>query len=113
MPGVRRARHPLHPLPGVRRIGGGMRPELAALVEAARHVRRGCDCEYDYRCSNCESVVSLVHALTAYDAAPPCEHTRLAIVIEHTAGRGPVELWCKDCGALGWPGAWRLPGAEP
>jgi len=33
--------------------------KLQKICEAAMTVQRGCDCEYDHRCGNCESIVTL------------------------------------------------------
>jgi hypothetical protein len=47
-----------------------LRAELEALgpvVKAARTIRRGCNCDYDYRCSNCDRVVDLMAAIKEYD----------------------------------------------
>lgn len=33
--------------------------KLQKICEAGMKVQRGCDCEYDYRCGNCEAVVGL------------------------------------------------------
>lgn len=33
--------------------------KLRKICEAGMKVRRGCDCEYDYRCGNCQAVVTL------------------------------------------------------
>jgi hypothetical protein len=40
----------------------------ATLHAAARKIKRGCDCEYDYRCGNCEDVVSLHNLLEKLEA---------------------------------------------
>ena len=37
--------------------------KLGFLRDLALKVRRGCDCDYDYRCSNCQAVVALKKAL--------------------------------------------------
>lgn len=42
---------------------------VAAVIEAARKIKRGCDCEYDHRCGRCEDVVSLQGKLEALDKA--------------------------------------------
>lgn len=36
---------------------------LRKICEAGMKVRRGCDCEYDYRCGNCEQIVTLHNVL--------------------------------------------------
>ncbi len=36
--------------------------DLERLIEAAKKINRGCDCEYDYRCLSCEHVIAL-HAV--------------------------------------------------
>lgn len=33
--------------------------KLAEVKAVALRVNRGCDCEYDHRCSNCQAVVDL------------------------------------------------------
>lgn len=33
--------------------------KLRKICEAGMKVQRGCDCEYDYRCGNCESILRL------------------------------------------------------
>ena len=47
------------------------------VVEAARRIERGCDCEYDYRCGRCEAVLRLHEALTALDEHVVSELMRL------------------------------------
>lgn len=37
--------------------------KLRKICEAGMKVQRGCDCEYDYRCGNCEAVVGLQQTL--------------------------------------------------
>ncbi len=37
---------------------------LLAVVEAAGKVKRGCNCDYDYRCSNCQAIINLHNILT-------------------------------------------------
>lgn len=36
---------------------------LRKICEAGMKVQRGCDCEYDYRCGNCQSIVTLHNLL--------------------------------------------------
>jgi len=33
--------------------------KLRKICEAGMKVQRGCDCEYDYRCGNCQQIVTL------------------------------------------------------
>jgi hypothetical protein len=33
--------------------------KLEKLIDLASKLRRGCDCEYDYRCSNCSMIISV------------------------------------------------------
>ena len=40
---------------------------LENLCELARGLNRGCDCENDYRCSSCETVVRIKHAIAVFD----------------------------------------------
>lgn len=37
--------------------------KLRKICEAGMKVQRGCDCEYDYRCGNCDQVVQLHNLL--------------------------------------------------
>jgi len=34
--------------------------KLRKICEAGMKVQRGCDCEYDYRCGNCEQILQLL-----------------------------------------------------
>jgi hypothetical protein len=50
----------------------------------------------------------------------PCEHQRLTVAMVRSVVMSEVRservdrvFWCRDCGALGEPGDWRLPGEEP
>jgi hypothetical protein len=40
-----------------------------AVIVAARLIERGCDCEYDHRCSNCSRIVDLRYKLQLLDEA--------------------------------------------
>lgn len=40
-----------------------------AVIAAARKVRRGCDCEYGYRCGNCDRLIDLIESVEKYDTA--------------------------------------------
>lgn len=31
--------------------------QFEALVDSVKKIRRGCSCDYDYRCSNCSAIV--------------------------------------------------------
>lgn len=45
--------------------------EIGALIgvaEAARRLKRGCDCEYDHRCRNCQAVMDVMKAVERLDA---------------------------------------------
>jgi hypothetical protein len=42
--------------------------DLEAVAAAARRVRRGCDCEYDYRCGRCQAAIGVKTALANLDA---------------------------------------------
>lgn len=53
---------------GAIRIGHEDR-HVEAVIEAAREIERGCDCEYDHRCGRCSRVVALQAALKALDEA--------------------------------------------
>ena len=33
--------------------------KINELIDLASKLRRGCDCEYDYRCSNCSMILSV------------------------------------------------------
>lgn len=33
--------------------------KLRKICEAGMKVQRGCDCEYDHRCGNCDSIVTM------------------------------------------------------
>lgn len=48
-----------------------------AIIDAARKIERGCDCDYDYRCGRCEAVLCLQEALTALDEHVVSELMRL------------------------------------
>lgn len=37
--------------------------KLQKICEAAMKVQRGCDCEYDHRCYNCDMIVGLQQTL--------------------------------------------------
>jgi hypothetical protein len=37
--------------------------KLQKICEAAMKLQRGCDCEYDYRCGNCEQIVQVHNVL--------------------------------------------------
>lgn len=37
--------------------------KLQKICEAAMKVQRGCDCEYNHRCGNCDAVVGLQQTL--------------------------------------------------
>lgn len=41
---------------------------LEIVLAAARHVRRGCDCDYDDRCGRCQAAINVRAAIDAYDA---------------------------------------------
>jgi len=37
--------------------------KLKKIREIGKSIRRGCDCEYDYRCGNCEQILQLHNVL--------------------------------------------------
>ncbi len=46
-----------------------MLPEVVQnLINKAREVRRGCSCDYDYRCGRCQAVIDLHEALVAVES---------------------------------------------
>ncbi len=46
---------------------GYLTTTLKKLSVAAGKIRRGCDCEYDYRCGRCEDAIDLGELLTALE----------------------------------------------
>lgn len=44
--------------------------QFEAVVDLAREVRRGCQCDYDYRCSNCAAICKMRDALCTVDPEP-------------------------------------------
>ncbi len=43
---------------------------LRQLVEKAKDLRRGCNCDYDYRCGNCQRIID------CYELAEQAEKAR-------------------------------------
>lgn len=44
--------------------------KLRKISEAAMRVERGCDCEYDHRCHNCDMIVTLHKILDEVNSDP-------------------------------------------
>jgi len=46
-----------------------LQARLDRLVGLARRLERGCDCDYDYRCGNCQLILDLLEAVKPH--VPP------------------------------------------
>jgi len=49
----------------VKRVG-----QFEAVLDNVKEIRRGCDCDYDYRCSNCSVIVRVQDRIKKLENTP-------------------------------------------